>query len=114
MQRTEQKTEKMLLNIPLNDLKEIDRLLISGKYSTKSEVVRTALKEFLYSKERMEKFDDFAKEVQARVKELKLTKEDIDKAIEEAKEGTRRDVRRMLKELHEKERRERPVKRRSG
>jgi Arc/MetJ-type ribon-helix-helix transcriptional regulator len=104
----EVKNEKMLLSIPPRDVRAIDELVSSGRFATKSEVVRTALKEFLYEKPLDEgrrdirKFEEFRKEVQAKIKEKGYIRKDLDRFLEEAKEETRKEVRRMLAEAKRK------------
>ena len=110
----EQKNEKILLSIPANDAKAIAALVASGRYATKTEVVRTALKNLLYRSYEPPKWDDaemerrtknflnFAKEVQAKIKEKGYTRKDLDRFLEEAKEETRKEVRKMLAEAKRK------------
>lgn len=112
----QQKKEKILLNIPSADAREMDRLVSSGEYSTKSEVVRTALRLLLYGKEappekrtreeeeRWRNFEALCEAVQAKVKEKGYTRKDIDRFVKEVKEETREEVRRMLEDAKRKER----------
>jgi Arc/MetJ-type ribon-helix-helix transcriptional regulator len=111
---TNQKSEKMLLSIPSKDASMIQSLVSSGRYSTKSEVVREALRKFLYGsweprawdaaemKRRTDNFIRFSNEVRAKIKEKGYTRKDLDRMLEEAKEETRKEVRRMLAEAKRK------------
>lgn len=89
---------KLLLNLPRNDMRTIERLVRIGRFSTKSEAIRFAIKKALEDEERMRRFDEAARVVENRVKELGLTRKDIARMIEEVKDETRKEVRKMMKE----------------
>lgn len=76
----------MLLNLPERDLEKIETLVKGGEFATKTELIRFAIKQFLYNEERMKKFEKLAKELQKQG----LKKERIEEEIEEAKEQTRK------------------------
>lgn len=77
---------KLLLNIPDRDAEMIEALVKAGEYATKSELIRTAIKQYLYNEERMRRFEELAREVQKTTK----SKKQVQREIEWAKEGTRR------------------------
>jgi len=88
--------QKLLLNLPENDLKKIDTLIKSGDYTTKSELIRFAIKQFLYSEERMKTFKEMTKKLQEQTRARGMTEKDIDKEVEWAKEQTRKDMVKLL------------------
>lgn len=79
-------TQKMLLNLPEKDLERIETLVKKGEFATKTELIRFAIKQLLYSEERMKKFEKLTKGLQNQG----LKKEHIEREIEEAKERTRK------------------------
>ncbi len=76
---------KLLLNLPDKDLERIEILVEAGEYTTKSEFIRFAVKQSLYSEERMGKLEVAVSKLQKQTKGRKQ----IEKEIEEAKAGTR-------------------------
>jgi Arc/MetJ-type ribon-helix-helix transcriptional regulator len=84
--------QKLLLSLPKNDLKKIDALIKSGEYTTKSELIRFAIKQFLYSEERMKTFEEMTKKLQEQTRAKGMTRKDIERDIEWAKEQTRKDM----------------------
>lgn len=98
-QNSVENTRKLLLSLPKNDMKMIEDLVGIGRFSTKSEAVRFAVKKVLYDEERMRRFDEASKVVRQRVEELGLTRKDINKMIEEVKDETRKKVDKMLREM---------------
>ena len=96
LRKDESVGQKLLLNLPKNDLKKIDTLIKSGEYTTKSELIRFAIKQFLYSEERMKTFKEMTKKLQEQTKARGMTEKDIDKEVEWAKEQTRKDMVKLL------------------
>ncbi len=89
--------QKILLNLPEKDLEKIESLVKAGEYATKSEVIRYAIKQLIYSEERMKVFNQMAKKLQDQSKARKLNRKDIEKETEEAKEETRKEISKMIK-----------------
>ena len=87
--------QKMLLNLPEKDLKKIETLVKTGEFATKTEFIRFAVKQLLYSQERIKTFDEMTTKLQKQTKDKKLTKKDIKREIKEAKEQTRRRISEM-------------------
>jgi len=77
------KGRKLLLNIPSKDFGKIENLVKTGEFTTRSDLIRFALKQFLYSKERMKEFNRITAKLQKQTKKMGLTKEDVLKEIEE-------------------------------
>ncbi|MBI2183590.1 MAG: ribbon-helix-helix protein, CopG family [Thaumarchaeota archaeon] len=82
---------KMLLNLPEKDLKRIETLVKAGEYTTKSEFIRFAVKQLLYSQERVKTLEEMTSRLQRQTKSRK----DVEREIEDAKEGTRRLISKM-------------------
>ena len=76
---------KLLLSLPEKDLARIETLVRSGEYATKSEFIRFAVKQLLYSDERMGKLRTATSKLQKQTRSRKQVEEEI----EEAKEETR-------------------------
>ncbi|MBI3412582.1 MAG: hypothetical protein HY051_00690 [Candidatus Aenigmarchaeota archaeon] len=85
--------QKMLLNLPEKDLKKIETLVKTGEYATKTEIIRFAVKQFLYGQERIKTLEEMTAKLQRHANTRKETK----KEIEEAKEETRRIISKMGK-----------------
>jgi len=83
--------QKMLLNLPEKDLKKIETLVKTGEYTTKSEFIRFAVKQFLYSPEKVRTLEEMTLKLQ---KQPKARKE-IEREIEEVKKETRRVISKM-------------------
>ena len=79
---------KLLLNIPEKDLERIETLVGAGEYATKSEFIRFAVKQLLYSDERMGRLGAVASRLQRQTK----SRRQIRREVEEAKAETRRAV----------------------
>jgi len=79
---------KLLLNMPEKDLERIETLVKAGEYATKSEFIRFAVKQLLYSDERMGRFREVASNLQRRTRSRKQ----IRREVEEAKAETRRAI----------------------
>jgi len=80
---------KLLLNLPEKDLARIETLIKAGEYTTKNEFVRFAVKQLLYSEERMARFEKAASRLQKQTKSKKQVREEV----EEAKAEMRRIMR---------------------
>ena len=85
---------KLLLNIPDKDSERIEVLVQAGEYASKSEFIRFAIKQALYSDDRMEEFKAISSKLQKQTKSRKQVKEET----EWAKAGTRKTVEKMLKQ----------------
>ena len=79
---------KMLLSLPERDRERIEELVRAGEYSSKSELIRFAIKEFLYSEERMGKLRAATSKLQARGRSRRR----IERDIREAKAETARSL----------------------
>jgi len=77
---------KLLLNMPEKDLERIETLVKAGEYATKSEFIRFAVKQLLYSEQRIGKLEAASSKLQKQTKSRKQ----VQKEIEEAKADTRR------------------------
>jgi Arc/MetJ-type ribon-helix-helix transcriptional regulator len=76
---------KLLLNLPEKDLDRIENLTRKGEYTTKNEFIRFAVKQLLYSEERIERLEATASKLQKQTKSRKQ----VEREIEEAKVETR-------------------------
>jgi len=101
---------KLLLNVPSKDFDRMETLIKAGEFTTKSDLIRFAIKQLLYSEERMKEFDRLSTKLQEQTKRMGLTKKDVLREVEEAKEETRRDVRKMMRDIEKKRRREKKKK----
>jgi len=88
--------QKLLLNLPENDLKKIDTLIKSGDYTTKSELIRFAIKQFLYSEERMKTFKEMTKKLQEQTRARGMTRKDIERDLRWVEEQSRKDMEDLL------------------
>lgn len=77
---------KLLLNLPEKDLDRIENLIKNGEYTTKNEFIRFAVKQLLYSEERMEKLEAATSKLQKKTRSRKQ----VEAEIEEAKAETRK------------------------
>jgi len=87
--------QKILLNLPEKDLEKVETLVKIGEFTSKTEVIRFAVKQLLYSEERMKKFEELTKELQKQTKERGMTRKEIEREVEEAKEQTRKLISQM-------------------
>jgi Arc/MetJ-type ribon-helix-helix transcriptional regulator len=87
-------TSKLLLNIPDKDSERIEILVQAGEYASKSEFIRFAIKQALYSDDRMDELKAISSKLQKQTKSRKQLK----KEIEWARAGTRKTVAKMLKQ----------------
>ena len=78
----------MLLSLPERDRERIEALVRAGEYSSKSELIRFAIKEFLYGEERMGKLRTATSKLQARGRGRKQ----IERDVREAKAETARSL----------------------
>jgi Arc/MetJ-type ribon-helix-helix transcriptional regulator len=76
------------------DSASIEMLVEAGEYASKSELIRFAIKQALYSEERMDELKSITSKLQKQTKSRKQVKEEI----EWAKAGTRKAVSEMLKD----------------
>ena len=85
---------KLLLNLPEKDSERIEMLVEAGEYATKSEFIRFAIKQALYSEERIGELKAITSKLQKQTKNRKRVEEEI----AWAKAGTRKAVSEILKE----------------
>ena len=85
---------KLLLNLPDKDSQRIEMLVEAGEYASKSEFIRFAIKQALYSEERMGELRSITSKLQKQTKSRKQVEEEI----EWAKAGTRKAVSEILRE----------------
>lgn len=85
---------KLLLNLPDKDSERIEMLVEAGEYASKSEFIRFAIKQALYSEERIGELKAITSKLQKQTRSRKQVREEI----EWAKAGTRKAVSEMLKE----------------
>jgi Arc/MetJ-type ribon-helix-helix transcriptional regulator len=83
---------KLLLNIPDKDSERIEILVNAGEYASKSEFIRFAIKQALYSEQRMGELKSISSKLQKQTKSRKQVREEI----EWAKAGTRKAVAKMV------------------
>jgi len=81
-------SSKLLVNMPEKDLERIETLVKSGEYATKSEFIRFAVKQLLYSEGRMGKLEASTSKLQKGTKSRKQ----VEREIEEAKARTRKSL----------------------
>jgi Arc/MetJ-type ribon-helix-helix transcriptional regulator len=79
---------KLLLSLPEKDLERIENLVRMGEYSTKSEFIRFAVKQLLYSEERIGDLRTASSKLQGQTRDRKQ----IEKEVEEAKAETRKSL----------------------
>ncbi|MEM5802975.1 MAG: ribbon-helix-helix domain-containing protein, partial [Candidatus Aenigmatarchaeota archaeon] len=72
---------KILLNLPEKDLKKIETLVKAGEYATKTEFIRFAVKQLLYSQERIRTLEEMTAKLQKQTKARKMTRKEIEKEI---------------------------------
>lgn len=83
----------MLLNLPDKDSERIEMLVEAGEYASKSEFIRSAIKQALYSDERIGELKAITSRLQKQTRSRKQVKDEI----EWAKAGTRKAVAETLK-----------------
>ena len=79
---------KLLLNLPEKDSEKIEMLVEAGEYTSKSEFIRFAIKQALYSEERVGEL----KAITSRLQNQTKSRKQVDKEIEEAKAETRKNL----------------------
>jgi Arc/MetJ-type ribon-helix-helix transcriptional regulator len=79
---------KLLLNIPDKDMERIEILVNAGEYATKSEFIRFAVKQLLYSEQRVGKLEAATSKLQKQTK----SRRQVEREIEWAKAGTRKAI----------------------
>jgi len=85
---------KLLLNLPDKDSERIEMLVEAGEYASKSEFIRFAIKQALYSEERIAELKAITSKLQKQTRSRKQVREEI----VWAKAGTRKAVGEMLKQ----------------
>ncbi len=89
--------QKLLLNLPDKDLEKIELLVNSGEYTTKTELIRFAVKQFLYSQERMKTLEELTEKLQKQVRTNNIRKGDIKKEVNEVKKETKKMIEKIRK-----------------
>lgn len=82
---------KLLLNIPVKDLDVMDALVMAGEFTTRSDLIRFAIKRVLYSEERMKEFDRISAKLQKQTKRMGLSRKDVLKEVEDARRMSRKE-----------------------
>ncbi|MGH9918469.1 MAG: ribbon-helix-helix domain-containing protein [Nitrososphaerales archaeon] len=77
---------KLLLNLPDKDLERIENLVKAGEYATKSEFIRFAVKQQLYSEDRVGRLEAATSKLQKQTRSRKQ----VEKETEDAKAETGR------------------------
>jgi len=85
------------LNLPDKDLEKIELLVNSGEYTTKTELIRFAVKQFLYSQERMKTLEELTEKLQKQVRTNNIRKGDIKKEVNEVKKETKKMIEKIRK-----------------
>lgn len=96
MTKTAQKMGKMLVFLPKKDIDVIEQLIQEGRYITKSDFFRIAVKQLLYGEERMRRFENLTKELQREMKREGVSKKTMGKSLKEIEQETREGMRRLL------------------
>ncbi len=86
----------MLVLLPKKDIDIIEQLIQEGRYITKSDFFRIAVKQLLYGEERMRRFEDLTKELQREMKREGVNKKEMDKSLKEVENETREKMRKLL------------------
>src|SRR3989338_4826265 len=89
--------QKLLLNLPDKDLEKIELLVNSGEYTTKTELIRFAVKQFLYSQERMKTLEELTEKLQKQVRTNNIKIGDIKKEVNEVKKETKKMIEKIRK-----------------
>ena len=96
LRKDDNMSQKLLLNLPENDLKKIEALIKSGEYMTKAELIRSAIKQFLYNPERMKTFKEMTKKLQEQTRARGMTRKDIERDLRWVEEQSRKDMEDLL------------------
>jgi Arc/MetJ-type ribon-helix-helix transcriptional regulator len=76
---------KLLLNLPEKDSEKIEMLVEAGEYASKSEFIRFAIKQALYSEEKIGELRAITLRLQKQTKSRKQVEEEIDEAKAETR-----------------------------
>ncbi|MBI2543051.1 MAG: hypothetical protein HYW24_02615 [Candidatus Aenigmarchaeota archaeon] len=98
MSKLTQKMEKTLVLLPKKDVDMIKQLIHEGRYITKSDFFRAAIKQLLYGEERMKRFEELTKELQETVRRKGISKKSLNESLEKTEQETREKMRRLLAE----------------
>lgn len=96
MTKLTQKMEKTLVLLPKKDVDMIEQLIREGRYITKSDFFRVAIKQLLYGEERMKRFEELTKELQETVRKRGISKKTLDKSLQKTEEETREKMKKLL------------------
>ena len=80
-------SSKLLVNMPKKDLERIETLVKSGEYATKSEFIRFAVKQLLYTGHRMRKLEAASLKLQKGTRNRKQVKVEIERVKAEARKS---------------------------
>ena len=80
-------SSKLLVNMPEKDLERIETLVKAGEYATKSEFIRFAVKQLLYSGDRMRKQEAASSKHQKGTRNRKQVKVEIERVKAETRKS---------------------------
>lgn len=98
MSKLAQKMEKTLVLLPKKDVDMIKQLIHEGRYITKSDFFRVAIKQLLYGEERMRRFEELTKELQETIRRKGISRKSLDESLQKTEEETRQKMRKLLAE----------------
>ncbi len=98
MSKLTQRMEKTLVLLPKKDVDMIEQLIHEGRYITKSDFFRAAIKQLLYGEERMKRFEELTKELQETIKRKGISKKSLDESLEKTEQETREKMKKLLAE----------------
>lgn len=96
MSKLAQKMEKTLVLLPRKDVDMIEQLIHEGRYITKSDFFRAAIKQLLYGEERMKRFEELTKELQETIRKKGISKKTLGESLEKTEQETREKLRKLL------------------
>ena len=91
-----QEMRKILVILPKKDIEAIEKEIAAGRYVTKSDFFRMAVKRLLYSEERLTRFEAIRAELQKDLKKKKVSRSKLLKDLMEAKDDTAAQVAALL------------------
>jgi Arc/MetJ-type ribon-helix-helix transcriptional regulator len=91
-----QELRKVLVILPKKDIEGIESEIAEGRYVTKSDCFRLAVKRLLYSDERISNFERLRAELQRDLKKKRISKSKIQEDLNEAKKETAQQVAELL------------------
>ena len=92
-----QELRKVLVILPRKDIEEMrESEIAEGRYVTKSDFFRLAVKRLLYSEERLKNFERLRVELQKDLKKKRVSKSKISEDLDRAKKETAQRVAELL------------------